>query len=77
MDAELTFEESFDFWLAKKVDSFLKEGYNIEQTSMMLNLLYSDFNDCIDDKYIMSIISQKIKRTLEIFMIGERNEQAN
>lgn len=65
-------DELFDFWLAKKVDNFLKEGFDIEQTKTMLNLLYSDLSDCIDDKNIVNCIKRKMVRTVEIFMIGEK-----
>ena len=65
-------DELFDFWLAKKVDNFLKEGFDIEQTKTMLNLLYSDLSDCIDDENIVNCIKRKMVRTVEIFMMGEQ-----
>ena len=73
----MTFEERFDFWLAKKVAFLLNRGFSISQAKTMLELLYSDFSDCIDDENVLESIQKKIERTLQIFTMGENNDKAN
>ena len=73
----MTFEEGFDFWLAKKVVFLLNKGFTISQAKTMLELLYSDFSDCIDDENVLECIKKKMERTLEIFIMGENNDKTN
>lgn len=65
------FEEDFDFWVAKKILGFLKEGFDFNQTVCMMSLVYSDICDGIDDNSLRLQIKEKIKGSLELFRMGE------
>ena len=63
----MTFEEKFDFWIAKKVLFLYNEGYTLCQINKLMQLMYSDFCDIIDDKNVLQEIKSKIELTLGLF----------
>ena len=74
----MTFENLFDFWIANKVLFLYNEGYTLGQAKKLMQLMYSDFCDIVDDKNVLQEIKSKIELTLELFyMKGMKNEQAN
>ena len=68
----MTFEENFNFWLAKKVVYFLEKGYTIEQIKVFFDIIYFDFKECIDDNVLLNEIKEKMVRTIEVFSMGEQ-----
>ena len=74
----MSFENLFDFWIANKVLFLYNEGYTLCQAKKLMQLMYSDFCDIVDDKNVLQEIKNKIELTLELFyMKGMKNEQTN
>lgn len=63
----MSFEDYFDYWIAKKVANLLKEGYTFEQVKKLMNMIYSDFFDLLGENYLVYLIKGKFETTLELF----------
>ena len=72
----MTFEQGFDFWIAKKFNDLLGEGYTFEQAKKLMEMLYGEFYDLIDDKILVYWIKRKFETTINLFERVE-NESSN
>lgn len=63
----MSFEDYFDYWIAKKVVDLLKDGYTFEQVKKLMDMTYSDFFDLLGENYLLYLIKGKFETTLELF----------